>query len=226
MLKIKEIKYKLMDFGPDIGYPTLVIKFEDTEQEEKDYDIYKDLISKINEQNLNDIYTRAIDGSLRAHFCFVGSEILLAQNDKLKEDLLYKGISQASLDLQKDMRKEKMKVFGDIRPPFFMWAGIPKVCSGTRLAYENFNTAYTVLNSDTDFSSVALQEILNKTYSNCFIEYRNEKDLKLLEELQEDYKYWKIDIICKPNNKDKVIPFCLKNGLRCWVAYNDDLDIE
>lgn len=226
MLKIRELKYKLMDFGPDIGYPTLVVKFEDTEQEEKDYDIYKDFISKINEQNLNSIYIRAIDGSLRAHFCFVGSAILLAQNDKLKEDLLYKGISQASLDLQKDMRKEKMKVFGDIRPPFFMWAGIPKVCSGTRLAYENFNTAYTVLNSDTDFSSVALQEILNKAYSNCFIEYRNEKDLEFLEELQEDYKYWKIDIICKPSNKDQVIPFCLKKGLRCWVAYNDDLDIE
>lgn len=233
MLKIRKVEYKLMDFGPDIGYPTIVIKFEKDDPKVQDkpedveaYDIYGDLISRIHAQNLDEIYTRAIDGSLRAHFQFCGGAILLAKNEPLKEKLLYDGISQASLDLQKDMRKEGLKTFGDVRPPFFMWTGIPKICSGTRLAYENYNTAYTVLNADTDFSPVALQEILNKTYSNCFIEYRDEKDLDLFEELQEDYKYWKIDIICRPKDKDRVTEFCLKKGLRCWIAYNDELDIE
>lgn len=233
MLKIREVKYKLMDYGPDIGYPTIVVKFEPDSVDIKDdpdavehYDIYGDFISRINEQGLTDYYTRAIDGSLRCHFCFTGSAILLAKNQSLKDKLLFDGISQKSLDLQKDMRKNGMKVFGDIRPPFFMWSGLPKICTGTRLGYENFNTAYTVINADSDFSPIAVQEILNKDFSNVFIEYRDEKDYELYKELIEQFKFWKINFICARKDYERVTEICLKEGLRCWVTFNDDIDIE
>lgn len=233
MLKIRDVEYKLMDYGPDIGYPTLVLKFEhddastpNDEKEVENYDIYGDFISRINEKGLNDIYTRGIDGSLRAHFCFVGNAILLAKNEPLKQKLLFDGIMQKSLDLQKDMRKEGLKTFGDIRPPFFMWSGIPKICSGMRLAYENYNTAYTVINADTDFSPIALQEILNKDFSNVFIEYRSDKEFELYNELCEQFKYWKISFICTRKNFEKVSKFCLEKGLRLWVTFNDTFDVE
>jgi hypothetical protein len=213
MIKIDRVDYTLCTLGPARGHPIIDIFFEQTADDE-DYDIFKDFKKRIEDKNYDKFYERAINGQLETYFEFNEGFILDSKNIKYFE-ALYDGISSESIELQKEMRKNNKITLGGIRPPFMMWKGIPDTFTGGANSYEYFNVPYVVIDNTTEYSQIALQQIVNHTYAKILVKWiGNGKDEDFINEIRDTYSaaYYKIMIISEPNKRKEAEEFCLDKG--------------
>jgi len=107
MLRIKDIKHGVPEFGPATGNRGLEIFIENDPEADQSWDrsdprevpVFKELQAKLIELDLESIYTLAIDGTQRVFLFFRGGDI---ESPEFAEeaDSLFKAISQDSLALE------------------------------------------------------------------------------------------------------------------------------
>ena len=212
MLRLKDVSYGFIPFGPAIGERAIFITIGNGD-EEKDFDLFTELESVIDKSKLNDEFINAIDGSNSTFLVFNGGEI---EDDTVNEewDNFNRKLSKKSIDIQMALKKRT----DQLRPPFCIWSGVPKKFTSTKTFYEYFNCCYAIIKNE-DYSQMALQEIINHKFSAIIV---ISDDFKIIiENLYSKYNVTrKLFLIGNENEK----LFSLANGIRFNIAngYNEE----
>lgn len=212
MLKIKSVEYKLCTRGPAIAHPILVIDFESVES----YDgvLFDDFKAAISAAGLEDVYQSAINYKQNVFFLFKG-RLFTKENIPLYTDL-FTSISRESAQLQKTLMDAHTINVGQLRPPFFMWEGIPQDFTGVENAYTDFNIPYVILDETTEYSQIALQQILNHPMGTVFIRWVDgKKTPKFYAEFEEAFHAAKVFLLADVKHFDEAKEWALKN--QCCV---------
>ena len=216
MLKIKNIKYGMIPTGPALGMTSLQVFFEDIEGEYEldEYDLGKkweqnketkiitevprelflEFLNVIQEKNLQKEYETATN-SLQS--CFI-----LFMGDTIDDPRNFKEFNRFHIDLSNRSWNYQISIGVEInkmRPPYSIFAGIPKFMTGKNQFYELFNTIYPLLKftqEPTNYNILALQECFNGPFTLATIFFDNGKIEDILT-LKDQFKI--------PNHKVAVI---------------------
>lgn len=219
MLKIKDVSYDICTRGPAIAHPVISIDFESVENsdnnEEKLIDVLK---KKTEEKGLSNAYSHALDWKQEVYFLFKG-DIFSPENIECYREL-FTDISREAAIHQKDLLDQGVINVGMLRPPFFMWEGIPKRFTGKESAYDDFNVPYVVIDEETEYSPVALQQIMNHPNGTTFIRWKNEeKSAAFIEEVREMFHGFKCFVLASKDKFEEAKKFCLENGYALYIEY-------
>lgn len=226
MLKITDITHKICTYGPAIGHPVLVIAFEKVEEEGTVDALFDDFKAKLERWGLTAAYNRAINGKLETYILLEGDDIFMKDEIENYRGFLTK-ISTESALLQKDFLSQGKITVDRMRPPFFMWEGVPtqftQVHNSEReaipsSAYDDFNVPYAVLKRDSKYSPIALQQMMNNPFGTVFVRWEGEKSKDFIEEIRKTFNGFKTNILVDYKDKGKVFPWALENG---YVTYVD-----
>ena len=216
MLKIKSVTYDIMDHGPAIAHPVITIDFEPVES--YDGDLFEDLKKKITEAKLDDVYAEAINYKQIVYFLFKG-RIFQKENIPVYQDLFDK-ISREAANMQKPLLESHTITVNMMKPPFFMWEGLPQDFTGVESAYNDFNVPYAILDGSSEYSPIALQQIMNHPYGTVFIEW-NSKAKELYKEIEETFHGLKSFLIAKAGyDYNEAKKFALENKCCLYMKSN------
>ena len=210
MLKINKVDFGLIPFGPGNGQPAVKLDIGENDEELKKNDhstLYNDIVEKIKEQDLEQEWLNAINGTLSVFIVFTGG-VIEKEKHWLEWDNFNRVLSRNSLDVQKTLKLRPDQV----RPPFCIWAGVPTDFTGNRQFYQYFNCTYGLLKNK-DYGQLALQEIINHQFSSIIV--LNDQD-DLITEIRGKYKldHKLIILDTKNNGKDKVAQYCFTKKLK------------
>ncbi|MCF0125605.1 MAG: hypothetical protein HUJ68_07605 [Clostridia bacterium] len=228
MLKIKEIKYEIENKGPANGHPEISIYFEEDEavyhiDEEGRYSLYKDFKDQLAKMpvDVNDAYHRACDGSQETFFKFNGSEIIKDENFEQFQEFAEE-ISKDSLEIQKALLAEGKLKFQGLKPPYYLWEGIPEVITN-KSAYELFNNPYAIIKNTDTINQLALVQVLQHDHGHVYADWvGNGKDADFINNLRNTFKFYKVVIISKPSLRKEAEEFCLKNGYVTYTYFTEE----
>jgi hypothetical protein len=157
-MKIDSIEYGMYTFGPMIGQRCLEVAFKEGEST----DLYAEFKTALINSGHEEQFFDAINGSQSTFISFVGGLIEKGENAE-EWGTFVQSISQQSLQLQKHPESLKTNM-GQLRPPYFIFIGRPKVFTGSRDFYQNFNVVVAIIDN-AEYSQMALQEMLNHQFS-------------------------------------------------------------
>ena len=228
MLRVIDIRYGVPQFGPAAGQRGLEIWTEDDKGSVQGWDrnnphsvpAYESLIQNLESKELMGLWTKAIDGSQGVFLYWRGGVI---ETTECEEEFnhLVQAISQDSITLQKELMSRgtdfgSKMLQGHVRPPFMAWFGVPRVFSGGRDWYQNFNFVFVDEGSHVELnrSEMAYREILNHNNSQILLKVRVMKDFDYL---PKDVAIRKVSVLdwC---GDDKVYQRCLDLNYRYYEA--------
>lgn len=222
MLKIKKINYEICKYGPAIAHPVLSVEFESAE---KVSDLWEDFKKKIKDK-FEAPYERAINGQLETYFIFKGD--IFEGDSILDYELLMNKISIESADKQKELIAQGKMTTDKLRPPFFMWEGVPKHFTKVShsdkqdwrmSAYDDFNIPYAILTKDCGYSPIALQQLMNNTFGTVFVVWEDESSKDLIEEIRTTFHGFKVFILSSKTNWKVAEKYALDNGYSIYLKY-------
>ena len=185
MIKIKDVNYDLCDRGPAIAHPVIIVDFENVDS--YDGNLFEDFKKIIEEKEISDAYNDAINYNQSVYFLFKGR---IFEKDSIEQyRTLFTDISKDAANLQKALREAGTINAGQMKPPFFMWEGIPQDFTGVDSAYNDFNVPYSVIDKDTDYSPIALQQIMNHPFGTVFISWKDKSSGEFFKEILNTYQY-------------------------------------
>jgi hypothetical protein len=214
MLKINNVSYDICTKGPAISHPTLILDFEPVES--YDGDLFEDFKKLLEKENLIDVYNEAINYKQNIYFLFRG-RIFQKENIPIYQDLFEK-ISKESANIQKPLLDAHKININQMKPPFFMWEGIPEDFTGIENAYTDFNVPYAIISKDTGYSPIALQQILNNPFGSVFIEW-NDDAPELYKDIEEMFHGIKSFLMASPEKYEEAKKFALEN--KCCLYKNN-----
>lgn len=223
MLKLKSLKYEICKYGPAIAHPVIIIELEPVS---KETDLFATFRAAIKDKGLEAAYDRAINGKLETYFVLRG-DIFENENILVYEDLMNK-ISIESAEVQKDLIAQKKMTTDKLRPPFFMWEGVPKRFTKVshsdkqdfRLsAYDDFNIPYAIISKDCGYSPIALQQMMNNTFGTTFVVWEDESSKDLVEEIRTACNGFKCFILAPKSKYKEAEQYALDNGYTVYMKY-------
>ena len=214
-LYIKNIEYGVQKCGPGIGNPSLFITLDEQEATENKSitgkELYDSLVEKMAQEDFNKYWNIALNGSQKVMIVFTGS--VMAKDEHFSTwDEFYTCISQESAIIQKALYENTPQ---KLRPPFIIWMGTPKVFSSQKQFYEYFSMCLGMIDSNEKYNDLAVQELLNHTFSNIVITIDNmeEYENKYTNFVKKFYSIPSHKLRVVTSNKD-VFETCLKNSIR------------
>lgn len=223
VLKLRSLKYEICKYGPAIAHPVIVVELGPTE---KSIDLFTTFRAVIKDKGLEAPYERAINGKLETYFVFKG-DIFENENILVYEDLMNK-ISIESAETQKDLIAQKKMTTDKLRPPFFMWEGVPthftKVAHSDKQdfrlsAYDDFNIPYAIISKDCGYSPIALQQMMNNTFGTTFVLWEDESSKELVEETRKVCNGFKCFILAPKSKYKEAEKYALENGYTIYMKY-------
>lgn len=211
MLKIDSIKYDLCTKGPAIAHPVITVELSPTDLD-SGVDIFEDFKKKIEDGGLQEAYSEGISYKQNVYFLLKGR---IFQKDNIEEyRKIFNGISKEAADYQKALMAAHTINVGQLKPPFFMWEGIPQDFTGVDSAYNDFNVPYVYLDSKSEYSPVALQQVMNHPYGTVFIKWDepNGAAEKLWTEINEMFHGYKCFLVGDSDHWSSAKKFALDNG--------------
>jgi hypothetical protein len=218
MLTLNKIEWGLVPYGPATGKRALLIDFGENDEvfdSNNEKTLYQEFKNKIVEIGYSDYYLSAVNGSHSTFLFFIGGsiekDVHQAQWDQF--NLL---MTRDSIDVQKTLRLSPDK----LKPPFCIWAGTPTVFSSKRQFYQYFNCIYAILDEKSNFSPLALQEVLNHQFS--IIAYKIQDTFTSVEKLGEFNLVNKLNLI-DMKNLEYAREYALQNNYRYYLYTDLDL---
>lgn len=167
-LYIESVVYETQKCGPGFGMPSLFVKFNEEQADENSLKdgktLYQELIDCINDNKLNSIWNIALNGSQKVHIVFTSSIMAKDEHFSVFDDF-YTQISAESATIQKALYQNTPQ---NLRPPFIIWMDNPSVFSSQKQFYEYFTCCLATIGKG-KYNDLAVQEILNHTFSNIII---------------------------------------------------------
>lgn len=222
MLQIKKISYEICKYGPAIAHPVVVVDFDKSDTKT---DLWEDFKNEIKDK-FEAPYERAINGQLETYFIFRGD--IFEGDSILDYELLMNKISIESADKQKDLIAQGKMTTDKLRPPFFMWEGVPKHFTKVThsdkqdwrmSAYDDFNIPYAILTKDCEYSPIALQQLMNNTFGTVFVVWEDESSKDLIEEIRNTFHGFKVFILSDKTNWKIAEKYALENGYSIYLKY-------
>lgn len=220
MIRLKEVTYNLCAYGPAIAHPILTIEFEHSTEERTPEELWSDIQEMIQGRvSLRDAYNLATSWKQTVYFLFKGPIF----DDKESVEayrFVFDAISRESAQMQRALLDAHTINAGQMRPPFFMWEGVPTVFTGTDSKYNDFNVVYTVLNSKTEYSPIALQQFMNNPFGTVLIEWEDlEKTQSFLDSLLGQLPWIRCFLYCSDVKKfAEAKDYALKNNICLYSA--------
>jgi hypothetical protein len=213
-LKVNDIKYGLIPFGPAGGTRALMIDIGENDAEWKDdWNLYKDLKSKIIDLKLEVDWINAMNGSLSTFIIFKGGVIEKPEHYD-EWDKFHRELSRESYEAQVALKIAPDKV----RPPYCIWVGIPKEYTSKKSFYEYFNNIYALI-IDENYNHMALQEIINHVFS-CVSILAEKDKIKIANEVRKTFNlsFTKMNIVGNKLNNlgTEATEYCLTYGIRYY----------
>lgn len=210
MLKIDSIKYDLCTKGPAISHPTIIVEFSPTDID-SGVDIFEEFKKKIESEGLTDAYSEGLSYKQNVYFLFKGRIFQKENLDEYRK--VFNGISKEAADIQKALMNAHTINVGQLKPPFFMWEGIPQDFTGVDSAYNDFNVPYVVLDSKSEYSPVALQQVMNHPFGTVFVRWDGLGEAEeLWNEINEMFHGFKCFLIADSLHWSSAKKFALDHG--------------
>jgi hypothetical protein len=210
-MRVESIRYGILPFGPSTGQRSLLINIVDSEEEGELLEA--SFTNEISKRGLFDQFIEAINGTQSTHLVFMVGTIEKSPNAKEWNDFIAQ-VSRTSLELQRapDITKTKL---GDLRAPFLVFLGVPRVVSGPRDFYQHFNCVIALIDGD-DFSQLALQEMMNHQFSTTVIRAAYTSDIVKLPST-----ITKISIL-DAGQSNELVSHCIEKNFRYYRDYRGD----
>jgi len=216
MLEIKKIEFGLISTGAAIGNRAIFLEFEETEKHPKK-SLFERLYNSILNSPIENYFIQAINGSHSVFLVFKSGP-----NDKIEN---FTEFNQFNIELSKksiEIQKELKLAQHQMKPPFCIWVGNPKVFSAKNNYYQLFNCLYpiiTINSNEPEYTQLALQECINHQFSTVLlniIEFDEQKIKDLVNKFL--LKFNKVALIGSIENK-KLTDYCLNRGYRFYPNF-------
>jgi hypothetical protein len=191
----------------------------------REHPTFKEFSNLLSEKDLEPEYSKAIDGTQGTFLIFKGGELEKVENQSSFE-ALYAGITKDCIDFAKRIMETRPQslITGEVKPPFMIFLGTPKVFSGTRDFYQSFNVLLPTIDfrKEEDFSQIALQEMTN--HQNCVnLAFVSSKDQ--IEKFPDQLFKMRKTIVVYTGDRTKykeVFDECFSKNLRTTTFFEDD----
>lgn len=233
-MKIDDVELKIASYGPMIGQRGLYITFSDEEpdgdegaiDDPRSSQVYNEFRTILEKKELSQYYTKAIGRDQTVFFYFQGGEIEKTENAE-RFNKLYTAISKDAIDHQKDeigMQGNNVKNPGQLRPPFMVFIGVPRIFTATRDFYQHFNVVVGIIDKTKDldtYSETALREMMNHQFSTLVVKATIPEDLDEFKGLATR----KLAVIDYSNSLN-LYKCCLENNYRYYPQINTQVKSE
>lgn len=217
MLKISKVSYDLCERGPAIAHPVIIVEFDNVEEQ---HDLVAEFDEAIEKANLQNTYKEACSYKQAIYFLFKG-RIFTKENIPLYMELFNK-ISKDAADLQKALLAAKTINVGQLKPPFFMWEGIPQDFTGVENAYTDFNIPYVVIDETTEYSQIALQQILNHPMGTVFIRWTSkEATPTFIKDFEDTFHGYHVFLLAKKDVFKEAKSWALENAYCLYLDQSE-----
>lgn len=215
-LYIDHVEYNVQKFGPGIGAPSLFISIGEKEAIDDDNPtdgkaLYSQLLNHIKNNKLDTVWNLALNGSQKVYLVFEDS-IMIKDGHFSVWDEFYTQISQESATIQKALYEKTPQ---NLRPPFTCWIGNPTMFSSQKQFYEYFNMCLASISTEDKYNDLALQELLNHTFSNVIVHVKDETEYEeLFVKLTDKFKSIPSHKLRVVTGDNAVMEKCLKNCVK------------
>lgn len=207
MLKVINVSYDICKYGPAIAHPTITIEFEPVDEYQGN--LFEDLKATIDKKGLIEAYNEAINYKNEVFFLFKG-RIFQKDNIPVYQEL-FNEISKEAAQVQKTLLDAHTITVNQMRPPYFMWEGIPQDFTGVENAYNDFNIPFVILEKGIDYSPIALQQIMNHPFGTVFVKWTGPEAIDLFKEIKETFHGMKCFLMADSFHYEDAKKFALEN---------------